>query len=96
MFSWNVTGTYAILPNTRVGLGATVTDGYKDRTEEVSIEGIDASLFVSHRVATGPLKGLNAMVILNKAEEYYKGDGVSDRLDFYDIKFKASYDIAIF
>lgn len=96
MFSWQLSGFYKVSDSINAGLALVVTDGYEDRDETVEIEGLGANFILQHSVQDGPLKGLQTMLILNKAQEYREGSSLGDKLDYYDIKLTVHYDLNLF
>ena len=96
MLSLQAGVNYNILPTTTLGVALLTTDGYEDYTKAVAIEGKSVNFSVMHAVDSGPLKGLKALAILNKAKEYREGSALGDTLNYYDVKLKVSYDIPVF
>ena len=96
MLSLQAGVNYNVLPTTTLGVALLTTDGYEDYTKAVAVEGKSVNFSVMHMVNFGPMKGLKAMAILNKAKEYREGSALGDTLNFYDVKLRVSYDLPVF
>lgn len=96
MFSWQLGSFYKLSNAVNFGLALVVTDGFEDRDHKVNVEGLGANFIFNYIVPTGPLSGLKASAILNKAQEYREGSKLGDELDYYDIKLTLHYDFNLF
>ncbi|MCU5771647.1 glucuronide uptake porin UidC [Erwiniaceae bacterium BAC15a-03b] len=95
MWSWQAGGTVNLPGDTFVGVAQVMTRGYEDYQHRVPIHGMGTNLLFGYRPQDGMLKGLKALLILNKAREHRNGSSLGDRLDYYDIKMNLQYDFTL-
>ncbi|MGL6312861.1 hypothetical protein [Vibrio sp. WXL103] len=94
MLAWQLGGFYQVTDNLTTGLAVVVTDGHEDSSKQVEVRGTGGNLIVQHK-GYGRLKGLDTILILNKAVEYRRGSDLGDKLDYYDIKLGFKYPLNI-